>query len=138
MMVLCIVINLSRYESIRYESPLCVAAAAAAAAGFKTSAKGFVNILDKGYRITLAAINEGQTCLQPIFAKSDEQFTRNEMLHSACVAVLRSGNERGVKYMKTSWIIKRGIPNGNFSLVLLDDIWMAWGFQVNFMYDPVH
>jgi len=73
-----------------------------------------------------------QTCLQPIFAKSDEKFARNEMLHSACE------NERGVKYTKTSWIIKRGIPNGNFSLVLLEDIWLAWGFQVNFMYDPVH
>ena len=49
----------------------------------KTSEKGFVNILDKGYRITLAANNEGQSCLQPIFSKSEEQFTRNKMLHSA-------------------------------------------------------
>ena len=63
----------------------------------KTSEKGFVNILDKGYRITLSTNKEGQSCLQPIFAKSDEQFTRDQMLHSACVAVVRSGNERAVK-----------------------------------------
>jgi hypothetical protein len=31
----------------------------------------------------------------------------------------------------------RGITNCNFDLAMLDDIWMAWGFQVDFTYEPV-
>ena len=50
----------------------------------------------------------GQNCLQPEFAKSDEHFRRRDQtLHSACVAVIRSGNERAVKMAKNSWLIKR-------------------------------
>ena len=71
------------------------------------------------------------------FAKSDQQFKKDQLLHSACVARVRSGNERAVKIAKTSKIIGNGIPNNTFDLCLLDDIWMAWGFQVNFMYDPI-
>ena len=44
---------------------------------------------------------------------------------------------RAVKIAKTSKIIGSGIPKNTFDLCLLDDIWMGWGFQVNFMYDPV-
>ena len=78
-----------------------------------------------------------QSCRQPIFSKSDEQFQRNDVLLSAGVAVNRSGNDRGAKYMKHSWIVRRGIKHGNFDLPTVDDIWLAWGFQVNFMYKIV-
>jgi len=98
---------------------------------------GFINIFDKGYRVSLLAAKQGQTCLQSCFAKSDRQFERDQLLHNACVAHVRSGNERAVKIAKNSKIIGNGIPNNRFDLCLLDDIWMAWGFQVNFMYGPV-
>ena len=78
-----------------------------------------------------------QNSWQPIFAKSDEQFQRNNLLLSARVAVNRSGNERGVKYMKHSWVVWQGIKHGNFDLTTIDDIWLAWGFQVNFIYKAV-
>ena len=97
----------------------------------------FLLVLDKGYRITMLARQYNQSCRQPIFAKSDEQFQRNDLLLSAGVDVNRSGNERGVKYMKHSWIVSRGIKHGNFDLPAVDDIWLAWGFQVNFMYKNV-
>ena len=97
----------------------------------------FLLVLDKGYRITALAREYKQNCRQPIFAKSDEQFQRNDLLLSAGVAVNRSGNERGVKYMKHSWIARRGIKHGDFDLATIDDIWLAWGFQVNFMYKNV-
>ena len=97
----------------------------------------FLLVLDKGYRITALARQYNQNCRQPIFAKSDEQFQRNDLLLSAGVAVNRSGNERGVKYMKHSWIVRRGIKHGNFDLATVDDVWLAWGFQVNFMYKTV-
>jgi hypothetical protein len=58
-----------------------------------TSLLSFLNIFDKGYRCTLEAHRHGQTSLQPKFAKSNKQFRRNQMLHSACVAVIHSGNE---------------------------------------------
>ena len=66
----------------------------------------FVLVLDKGYSITALARQYEQNCRQPIFAKSDEQFQRNDLLLSAGIAVIRSGNERGVKYMKHSWIVQ--------------------------------
>ena len=55
------------------------------------------------------------------------------------VAYTRLGNKRYVKHIKNSWFIVHGshdIPN--IDLELVADIWLAWGFQVNFMYDPVH
>jgi len=99
--------------------------------------KPFVIVLDKGYRITLNAKGCLQLVLQPAFAASDKQFTRTDLLLSGGVAVIRSGNERGVRYMKHSWIVSRGIKYGNFDLAVVDDIWMAWGFQINFMYETV-
>jgi hypothetical protein len=60
-----------------------------------------------------------------------------DMLHSAEVAIIRSGNERAVKHFKHSWIIQRGIRHSNFDLAMLNDIWLAWGFQINFMYETV-
>ena len=60
----------------------------------------FINIFDKGYRVNMIVKKHLQLCLQPIFAQSDTQFSRNDVLHSASVAVTRSGNERAVKNVK--------------------------------------
>ena len=97
----------------------------------------FINILDKGYCSTILARDHNQSCLQPTFAKSDEQFTGSQILHSAAITVVRSGNERAVKRVKDSWIIQRGIHSATYDLSRLDDIWLAWGFQVNFVYNTV-
>lgn len=73
----------------------------------------FLNTLDKGYRIDALARKYNQNVLQPIFAMSDEQFAKNHLLQGACVAVIRSGNKRGVRYMKHSWIVAKEIKHGN-------------------------
>ena len=39
--------------------------------------------------------------------------------------------------MKHSWIVVIGIWYGYFNLATVDNIWMARGFQVNFMYENV-
>jgi hypothetical protein len=59
------------------------------------------------------------------------------MLHSASVAVVRASNERAVKQMKNLWLITRGCTQQLYDPTMLDDIWLAWGFQVNFMYNTV-
>ena len=93
------------------------------------------NIFDKGYRCVLAAKAEDQQCLQPVFAKSDQQFRAGETLYSGCVAVVRSGNERAVNRCKMSWFLKRGTKDQSWDHSVLADVWLAWGFQVNLMYD---
>jgi hypothetical protein len=98
-----------------------------------------LNIFDRGYRVILAALANGQQILQPDFAPCDGKFNANETLHSAAVAVVRSGNERAVNVVKRSWYIKRGgMFSPNIDLEKLDDVWLAFGFRVNFMYSPVH
>ena len=94
-------------------------------------------MLDKGYRIVRAVYRLGkQTCLQMKFAKSDEQFTSDELLFSGLVAANRSGNERAVQRSKMSSTLKRGLkPHGNPAR--LNKIWEAWSFQTNFMYGSV-
>ena len=101
----------------------------------KTKRK-FINIFDKGYRLSLEAANMDQVCLQPHFAKSDSQFSKHELLSSGAVTHLRSGNERNVKQMKRSRIAQQGIPSVNFDLERLDSMWTTWGFQVNFVHEP--
>ena len=102
-----------------------------------TSLLSFVNILDNDYRAVLEARIHGQKCLQPVFAESNRQFRRDETLHSASVAVVRSANERSVKRTKLSWLVKRGCIDQNWDLSMLADIWLVWGFQIIFMYDTV-
>ena len=97
----------------------------------------FSNILDKGYRIIKAAWRAGkQECIQPTFASSDRRFTSVEALISASVAADRSGNERAVNQSKRSGLLKRGLkPNG--CPARMNNSWMAWSFQSNFMYASV-
>ena len=97
----------------------------------------FLLVLEKSYCFTMLARQYNQSFWKPIFAKLDKKFKQDDLLFSAGVAVNRSGNERVVKYMKHSWIVWRGIKHGNFDLPTVDDIWLAWGFQVNFMYKIV-
>ena len=95
------------------------------------------NVFDKGYRLTLEAHRMGeQECIQPIFAKSDRRFNGDETLVSASVASDRSGNERAVNMAKKSGYIKRGLTAGGCPK-RLNNAWLAWSFQVNFMYKTV-
>jgi hypothetical protein len=94
-------------------------------------------VVDKGYRNVLADWRSGgQLLLQPYFAKSDKKFNSEQVLLSGAVAADRSANERAVKRMKLCGMIAQGIhqrsDNGRVS-----DVWIAWGFQTNFMYMPV-
>jgi hypothetical protein len=105
-----------------------------------TSDETGLNVLDKGYRSTLAAPQlQGQHCFQPDFAQCDRKFNGEKTLHSAAVAVVRSGNERAVKQVKMSWVIKKGASLATTrDLATLDNIWIGWGFRINFIYSPVH
>ena len=93
----------------------------------------FINIYDKGYRCTEDAFREGgQITMQPDFAKSDRQFKRKETLSSAAIATDRSGNERGVRLAKECGYIKRGMY-ARTCPSRMDNVWLAWSFQCNFM-----
>ena len=97
----------------------------------------FTNIFDKGYRSRLAAWRSGrQLTLQPDYARSDRKFHAKETIQSASIATDRSANERAVKICKMSSFLKRGLKN-NGDPVRLDNAWLAWSFQANFMYKPV-
>jgi hypothetical protein len=100
----------------------------------KSSSEPFLNIFDKGFRLVLDSRRCGQRCLQPVFARSDEQFTQEETLHSACVARIRSGNERAVRLAKKSKFLADRDSDSNWEVELVLDLWLAWTFQVNFMY----
>jgi hypothetical protein len=103
----------------------------------KSSNEPFTNILDRGFRCNVAAWRMGgQYILQPTFAKSDRQFTTNQLLSSAAIATDRGGNERAVNVCKRSGLLKRGLGT-NGSMENLDNAWLAWSFQANFMYDRV-
>ena len=97
----------------------------------------YTNIFDKGYRSRLAAWRCGrQLTIQPDYAKSDRKFRAKETIQSASIATDRSANERAVRLCKRSGYLKRGLKtNGN--LIRLDNVWLVWSFQVNFMYEPV-
>lgn len=77
-----------------------------------------------------------QQTLQTDFAKGDQIFTSKETLTSAGIVTDMSDNERAVRLSKQSGYINRGIaPCG--SLVGMDNAWMAWSFQCNFMFENV-
>ena len=97
----------------------------------------FSNILDKGYRVNVPAWRAGrQEIIQPIFATSDRRFSGRDTIHTADVATTRSGNERGVNRSKLSGYIKRGIRQTS-NATAMDNVWMTWAFQTNFMYKSV-
>ena len=96
-----------------------------------------MHVLDKGYRCTVMMFRHGeQRVLQPIYAIKNKRWTDNEALTTASIASDRSGNERAVKLLKTSGLIKYGIESHQ-SFEYINDIWLSYGFQVNFMYKSV-
>jgi hypothetical protein len=98
-----------------------------------TSFESFLNVLDKGYHQLLKAKQHGQLVLQP--DRADFLSSGDSVLRTGCVAVTRSGNERGVKRGKVSWFVNHGMKHKLMSVDLLCDVWEAWTFRVNFMYD---
>merc|ERR1711935_1002502 len=65
-----------------------------------SSKKPFANVFYKGFRNALDAAMEEQTCIEPRYSKGGGQFKREDTLHLACVAVIRSRNERVVQRQK--------------------------------------
>jgi hypothetical protein len=98
-----------------------------------TSHRPFLNVFDKGYHQLLQAMRHGQMCCRP--DEADEHFGGDKVLRSGCVAVVRSGNERGVNRCKMSWFIKRGCSEQTWDIGLLCNVWEAFSFRINFMYD---
>ena len=97
----------------------------------------FLNINDKGYRAKPDAHRAGkQLVLQPAFAESDKHFNRIQTLLSASVATDRGGNERTVNVSKRSWYVKQGFQPCS-DPKQMNDTWLTWSFQSNFMYAPV-
>ena len=93
----------------------------------------FLNVFDEGYHKLLEALRHGQQCLW--LQDANEQFTGDKVLWTGCIAVVRSGNERGINQSKMSWFIKRGCRDHQWDIEFLCDMWEAFTFQVNFMYD---
>ena len=97
----------------------------------------FCNIVDKGYRINLPAWRAGrQTVMQLMFSRSDRTFTAKETIVLGSVASDRSGNERAVNRAKMSNILKRGLTQAGCPK-RINNIWLAWSFQSNFMFKSV-
>ena len=100
------------------------------------SVRKILNIFDKVYRLVLDATKHDQACLQLHFEKSDCQSSKQELIPNEGIAFLRSLNERNVRKIKRSRILRNGIASANYNLIRLDNICMSWGFQVNFMHNP--
>jgi hypothetical protein len=98
----------------------------------------FTSTVDKGYRCIMVAVWRAgkQLFLQLAFARSDRKFNTREVNRSSTVASDRSGNERAVNVAKRAGVLKRGSRLIESSDVIAD-VWIAWGFQANFMYKPV-
>jgi hypothetical protein len=80
------------------------------------------------------AWRKGQYLLQPMFAVSNHHYTTEDILTlAATIAKDRAGNERDVNICKQSGVIKHGLLHHG-SLAALDDTWLAWSFQANFMF----
>ena len=97
----------------------------------------FTNMTDKGYRLLLAAWQKGhQLVLQPDFKDSDSKFSAEQKISSSVIAKDRSANERAVKIGKTADFLHMA-ESGNVDLTLIDDVWLGWTFQANFMFKTV-
>ena len=75
-----------------------------------------------------------------MFGMINHQYSTFGVLLTALVASTRPGNERSVKKAKTSRFINRGgfDDYSTFNTELLADMWLSWGFIMNFTYAPVH
>ncbi len=62
----------------------------------------------------------------------------NIEIYSAGVATVSSSNDPSFDQVKLSWLTGTGGSDQvNINLALLSNIWLAWGFLVNFIYDAV-
>jgi hypothetical protein len=107
---------------------------------YSTMDISWLNIFDRGYRnLGGKALNKSkQTVVQPAYSKSDGFFFSSyDTLRTAAVANVRSGNERAVHTIKTSKYISGGLK-GNESCERMCNVWLCYGFQVNFMFRPTH
>ena len=68
------------------------------------------------------------------FDTSDKRFSSSQSLRLSSVATAWGGNERVVNAVKRAWFLKRGFQN-NSSEKQMNDAWMTWSNQCNFMYD---
>ncbi len=99
--------------------------------------KPFTNMLDRGYRVNIAAWRAGkQEVMQPSFVISDNKFSSRQTIHTAEVAMIRSANERSVNLSKKSGFIHRGVHQRS-SVTMMDNVWLTWSFQCNFIYRAV-
>ncbi len=96
----------------------------------------FLNIYDTSYQARKVCQRHGQLTAQPAFCKSDKCFTGTNRLYSAFIASDRGGNERAVLVSKRCGVIKRGFKAGMDSKQF-QYTWITWGFQPNFMFNPV-
>ena len=95
------------------------------------------NVMDKGYRCGLKAHRTGkQKIHQPTFKRSGKLFSANDTIESAHTATNRSGNKSAIYNEKDSGYIQQVLTKTS-SVSIINDVWMAWGFQDNFMYQPI-
>jgi hypothetical protein len=98
----------------------------------------FIQILDRGYQVQKASLDAGkQKVEQPFFADKEGFFSTSQVQRSAAVASERSGNERAVRICKLPGYIQRG-PHSRSEMDRFCNVWLAWTFQVNFMFAPIH
>jgi hypothetical protein len=77
-----------------------------------------------------------QMVLQPSFAKAHKKFNTYETLYSGAIAHDRLANARAVRLSKASLFLSDGLMQ-NEDHVCWCNVWLSWGFQINFMYRPV-
>ena len=71
--------------------------------------------------------------LQPEWADSEKWFNTKQALRTASMATDKGDNERAVKVCKRAGFISSGF-HANVRPKTLDN---TWGFQANFMYNPI-
>ena len=97
----------------------------------------WINVLDKGYKVGAAAWQAGgQLVVQPTFAKAEQKFSTHDTIRSAAIAAERSANERAVNRCKACGYLQNGLKTHQ-DTERISDVWLAWSFQTNFMYQPV-
>ena len=97
----------------------------------------FLNLLDRGFKRKMASWKSGrQVALQPPSAKSDRRFTGRQTIFAGSVAHDKGRNERAVRVCKRCGLAKRGFLPG-MCATRLNNVWRAFGFRANFMYEPV-
>lgn len=81
--------------------------------------------------------NVGQQCLQPKFSgTSAPKFLGIDTQLTAAVAADHVANEHAVKIAKIDKFVSEGYRQ-TIGVDQLCDAWLAWGYQVNFVYKPV-